>query len=73
MTMPATLGKLSLGGRLMGGLFSTSMLLMAARVVGLLAGFGTQILLARMLVSASSISQPASPMSSAWSRLSAIP
>lgn len=49
MTMPATLGKLSLGGRLMGGLFSTSVLLMAARVVGLLAGFGTQILLARML------------------------
>jgi O-antigen/teichoic acid export membrane protein len=49
MTMPATLGKMSLGGRLMGGLFSTSMLLMAARVVGLLAGFGTQILLARLL------------------------
>jgi O-antigen/teichoic acid export membrane protein len=49
MTMPATLGKLSLGGRLMGGLFSTSVLLMAARVVGLLAGFGTQILLARLL------------------------
>lgn len=49
MTMPATLGKSSWSGRLMGGLFSTSMLLMAARVVGLLAGFGTQILLARML------------------------
>jgi O-antigen/teichoic acid export membrane protein len=49
MTMPATAGKISLTGRLMGGLFSTSMLLMAARVVGLLAGFGTQILLARML------------------------
>lgn len=49
MTMPAALGKTSLSGRLMGGLFSTSMLLMAARVVGLLAGFGTQILLARML------------------------
>jgi O-antigen/teichoic acid export membrane protein len=49
MTMPATLGRLSLGARLMGGLFSTSVMLMAARVVGLLAGFGTQILLARML------------------------
>ena len=49
MTMPATLGKMSLGSRLMGGLFSTSVLLMAARVVGLLAGFGTQILLARLL------------------------
>jgi O-antigen/teichoic acid export membrane protein len=49
MTMPAILGKMSLSGRLMGGLFSTSVMLMAARVVGLLAGFGTQILLARML------------------------
>jgi O-antigen/teichoic acid export membrane protein len=49
MSMSATLGKLSLGGRLRGGLFSTSMMLMAARVVGLVAGFGTQILLARML------------------------
>lgn len=49
MTMPVTLGKVSLGSRLMGGLFSTSVLLMAARVVGLLAGFGTQILLARLL------------------------
>ncbi len=44
-----TLSKFSLGGRLVGGLFSTSMMLMAARVIGLLAGFGTQILLARML------------------------
>jgi O-antigen/teichoic acid export membrane protein len=49
MTMPATLGKVSLGSRLMGGLFSTSVMLLAARVVGLLAGFGTQVLLARML------------------------
>lgn len=49
MTMPAALGKTSLSGRRMGGLFSTSVLLMAARVVGLLAGFGTQIMLARML------------------------
>lgn len=49
MTMPATLGRMSLGSRLMGGLFSTSVLLMAARVIGLLAGFGTQILLARLL------------------------
>jgi O-antigen/teichoic acid export membrane protein len=49
MTMPATLGKMSLSSRLMGGLFSTSVMLMAARVVGLLAGFGTQILLAHLL------------------------
>jgi O-antigen/teichoic acid export membrane protein len=43
------INKLSLGGRLVGGLFSTSVMLMAARIVGLLAGFGTQIILARML------------------------
>ncbi len=42
-------GKISLGTRAFGGLFSTSALLMAARVVGLGAGFGAQILLARML------------------------
>ncbi len=44
-----TMSTFSLSGRLVGGLFSTSMLLMAARVVGLVAGFGAQILLARML------------------------
>ncbi len=49
MTAAQTVRKFSLGGRLVGGLFSTSMLLMAARVVGLVAGFGTQIMLARML------------------------
>jgi O-antigen/teichoic acid export membrane protein len=43
------LGKISLATRAFGGLFSTSALLMAARVVGLGAGFGAQILLARLL------------------------
>jgi O-antigen/teichoic acid export membrane protein len=38
-----------LSGRLVGGVFSMSMMFMAARVVGLVAGFGAQILLARML------------------------
>jgi O-antigen/teichoic acid export membrane protein len=42
-------GKISLGTRAFGGLFSTSALLMAARVLGLGAGFSAQILLARML------------------------
>jgi len=43
------LSKLSLNSRSVSGLFSTSALLMAARVVGLGAGFGAQILLARLL------------------------
>jgi O-antigen/teichoic acid export membrane protein len=41
--------KISASTRIFGGLFSTSALLMAARVVGLGAGFGAQILLARFL------------------------
>ena len=44
-----TMSKFSLGGRLAGGVFSMSMMFMAARVLGLVAGFGAQILLARML------------------------
>ncbi|MDB5554500.1 MAG: polysaccharide biosynthesis related protein [Rhizobium sp.] len=44
-----TMSTFSLGGRLVGGVFSMSMMFMAARVVGLVAGFGAQILLARML------------------------
>lgn len=48
MSMQA-IGKLSLSGRLVGGLFSISVMLLAARVVGLVAGFSTQIVLARML------------------------
>ncbi len=43
------LSKILLNTRPFSGLFSTSALLMAARVVGLGAGFGTQILLARLL------------------------
>ncbi len=45
----ATMGKFSLAGRFAGGVFSMSMMFMAARVLGLVAGFGAQILLARML------------------------
>jgi O-antigen/teichoic acid export membrane protein len=44
-----TMGKFSLSGRFVGGVFSMSMMFMAARVVGLVAGFGAQILLAHML------------------------
>jgi O-antigen/teichoic acid export membrane protein len=44
-----TMSTFSMSGRLVGGVFSMSMMFMAARVVGLVAGFGAQILLARML------------------------